>query len=310
MPCTVLNAGQTIDWSDLSSSYTLLPCSPSVPESTDHHLTWPDRDTHANTKGFGKHLMRSSRPVYLMLNTALRSGASLRRSSLKQKKLSRVLWNVNIRIGSMTMMSVSLSYYIQRIRPMWSGKMTQAPNPRQTNSDISEEKLRRDCVWWKTIHGKERQMKCKGMQTQTTPNNSSEIWRLYMDLQKLESPICYQLLDQHWARTKRLWENDGQNILATYWTDLHQSVPLHLTTSLSSPTGMSFIICHQSLKSRKPFTRWAPIEHQHKMASQPSCTKLQVQKQLMSSTIFSVASGDNRGFQKISEMPWLWPSTK
>ena len=35
------------------------------------------------TTGFGKHLMRSSRPVHPMLKTALRSGASLRRSSLK-----------------------------------------------------------------------------------------------------------------------------------------------------------------------------------------------------------------------------------
>ena len=32
-----------------------------------------------------------------------------------------------------------------RTRPHWSGKMTQAPTPRQTNLAISEDKPRRDC---------------------------------------------------------------------------------------------------------------------------------------------------------------------
>ena len=41
----------------------------------------------------------------------------------------------------------------EKARPMWSGKMTQAPDPRQINSDISEDKPRRDCMRWKTIGG-------------------------------------------------------------------------------------------------------------------------------------------------------------
>ena len=62
--------------------------SASVPKSLDHHLTWPDWNTPTTATGFGKHLMRSSRSVHPTLKTAQRGGASLRRSSLKQKKLS------------------------------------------------------------------------------------------------------------------------------------------------------------------------------------------------------------------------------
>ena len=113
----------------------------------------------------------------------LRSGASLRRSSLKQQKLSWVLRNMNIRIGSMRMMSVTLSCYMQRTRPMWNGKMTQAPNPRQTNSDFSEDKPRRDYARWKTIGWTE------SLQTQTIPNNSSDLWRMYIGPHNLDSPF-------------------------------------------------------------------------------------------------------------------------
>ena len=196
---------------------------------------------------------------------------------------------------------------MQRTRPMWNCKMTQTPNPRQTNSDISEDKPRRDCTWWKTIGGTERQMmKCKHMQTQATPNNSSELWRLYMGPHNLDLPLYYQLIDQHWARTKK-------EALREWWAE-------HLSNSLNRPSSVSttaldqisqqstqddVIIHHHSLK-----LRWTPNEHQEKMETWLSCTKLQVQKQLGSSVISSVTSGNNRRCQKISEMPWLWPSTK
>ena len=100
----------------------------------------------ATLRGFGEYLMRSSRPVHPMLKKALGSGASLRGSSLKQQKLSWVLKNMQIKTGSMRTMSASLSCYMQRTRHMWSGKMIQAPNPSQTNSDISEDKPRRYCA--------------------------------------------------------------------------------------------------------------------------------------------------------------------
>ena len=253
--------------------------------------------------------MRSSRPVHPTMKKALRSHASSRRSSLKQQMLSWVLRNADIRIGWVRMTNLSLSCYIRRTRPMWSGKMTLGPNPRQANSDISEDKPRRDCMRWKRIGGTERQMKCKSMQTQTTPNSSSELWRLSMGPHNLHPPLYYQLMDQHWSRTRK---NNGQNILATYWTDLHQSAPLHLTKSLSSPLWISLIIHHQSMKMKswKPSTRWAPIKHQEKLESQLSCTKLQAKKQSMSSMISSVTSGNKRRCHKISEMPRLWSSTK
>ena len=117
---------------------------------------------------FRKHLIRCSRAGYPMLKTALWSGASLRRSSLKQQKLSWVLRNMNIRIGLMRLTSVSISYYMWRTRSMWSDKMTQAANPRQKKSEISVDKPRRDCMRWKTFGGTERQVQCKSMQTQTT----------------------------------------------------------------------------------------------------------------------------------------------
>ena len=71
---------------------------------------------------------------------------NLRRLSLKQQRLSWTLRNANNRIGSMRMMNASLSCYMRRTRPIWSDKMTLAPNPRQTNSNISEDKPRRDCT--------------------------------------------------------------------------------------------------------------------------------------------------------------------
>ena len=58
-----------------------------------------------------------------MLQQALISGGSLTRLSLKQQKLSWVLRNMNIRIGLMRMMSVSLSNYMWRTRPMCRDKM-------------------------------------------------------------------------------------------------------------------------------------------------------------------------------------------
>ena len=210
----------------------------------------------------------------------------------------------------MIMMNVSLSCYMRRTRPMWGGKLTLASNLRQTNSDISEDKPRRDCLRWKTIGGAERQMNCKSMWTQTTPNSSWELWRLSTGPHILDPPLYYQLMDQNWSRTRKLWVNDGQNIPATYWKDLHQSAPLHLTRFPSSPLWMSLIIHCQSLKSWKPSTRWTQIEHHEKMDSQLSCAKLQAQKQSVSSMISSVTSGNKRRCHKISEMPWLWPSTK
>ena len=218
--------------------------------------------------------------------------------------------NVDIRIGLMRMMNASLSCYMRRTRSTWSGKMTQAPNPRKKNSEISEDKPRKDCTWWKTIGGTERQMKCKSSQTQTTPNRSLELWRLSVGPHNLDPPHYYQLMDQHWSGTKRLSKNNAQNILATNWTDFHQSASLHLTSSLSRPLRMSLIICHQSLKSWKPSTSWTLIEHQEKMEFQLSCTKLQAQKHLVSSMISLFTSGNKRRCHKISEMPWLLPFTR
>ena len=110
---------------------------------------------------FGKHLMRSSRQVHPTLRTAMKSGASLRISSLKQHKLSWVLRNEMIGICLMRTMSTSLSCYMRRTGPMWSGKITIAPNPRQPNLNISEVKLTKECVRCKTIDGMERQIECK-----------------------------------------------------------------------------------------------------------------------------------------------------
>ena len=120
-------------------------------------------------------LEKGSRPVHPMLKTALRSGSSLRRLSLKQQTMSWVLRNENIRIGSMRMMNTSYSCYMRRTRPMKSGKIVLAPNPRQTNQNISEDKPRWDCMRWKSICGTEREIKCKSTNTQTTPNSSSEL---------------------------------------------------------------------------------------------------------------------------------------
>ena len=116
-------------------------------------------------------------------------------------------------------------------------QMTQAPNPRQTNSNISENKPRRDCMRWKTIGGTERQLKCKNTQAQTTPNSSSELWRLYMGPHDLDPPLYYQLMDQHWSRARRLLREWWlETFLTTYWKDLHQSAPLHLTRIPQQPT--------------------------------------------------------------------------
>ena len=171
-----------------------------------------------------------------MLKTALRSGVSLRRSSLKQQKLSWVLRNMNIRIDLKRMMNVSLSCYMWTTWPMWSGKITWAPNPKldkfrhlrgQAKKQLHEMKNH----WW--------DRKADEVQKYADSNNSKQFFRalktVYGPTHDLDPPIYYQLMDQHWSRTRRLWKNDGQNILATYWTDLHQSAPLHLTRSLSSP---------------------------------------------------------------------------
>ena len=208
MSCAVLNAGQTRDWLDLSSNYTLLTHSASVPKSSDHHLTWPDWDTPTTTTGFGKHLMRSSRPVHPMLKTGPRSDASLRRSSLKQqkavmgpKKHKHQDWcDENDECITQLLHAKNQTYIEWHNDPSSKSK--------QTNSDISEDNPRRDYPWCKTTGGRERQMKCKCMQTQTTPNNSSELWRLYTGPHKLDWPLYYQLMDEHWSRTKMLWEND------------------------------------------------------------------------------------------------------
>ena len=208
MPCIVLNAGQTTDWSDLSSSYTLLPHSASIPKSSDQHLTWPDWQVFGNTcwEAQGQCI-----PCWRQLREVV---PVLRRLSLKQQKLSWVLTNMNIRIGLMRMTSVSLSCYVQRMKPIWSDKMTQSSNPRQTNSDISEDKPRRDCARWKTIGRTERQMMCKSLQTQTTPNNTSEHWRLYAGPHNLDSPLYYQLIQAHtiWTHpfTISWWINTDQ----------------------------------------------------------------------------------------------------
>ena len=297
------------NWPDLSSSYTMLPHSASIPKSSDHHLTWPDWNTPTITKSFRKQLIISWCPVHPMLKTALRSGASLRRSSLKQQKLFWVLRNVNIKIGLMRMMSVSTSCYMQRTRPMWSGKMTQAQNPMQTNSDISEDKPRQDCMRWKTIGGTEKHMKCKNIQTETTPNNSSELWRLYMGPNNVDSALYCQLMDQHWSRTMQLWEYDRQNILTTYWTDLHQSVPLHSPhpSAAHSGSAWSSAISHWNQESHPPDElklstrkRWNPSQVVQSYRPRSNwCLPWYPQLHL-----------GTRRCLKISVVPWLWPSTK
>ena len=128
----------------LSPSYTLLPHSTSIPKSSDHHLTWPDWDTPTTTTGFGK------LDEKLMASEPHAEDSSEKWCQFKiiteTAKLSWVLRNMNIKIGLKRIMSVSLSCYMQRTRPMWSGKITQAPNPREANLDISEDKPRRDCA--------------------------------------------------------------------------------------------------------------------------------------------------------------------
>ena len=152
----------------------IAPTQQKHPKLLDHHSTWPDWDTPTTTTGFRKHSTRSSRPVHPMLKTALRSGVSLRRLSRKQQQSC---------LGSREMQTSGLVQWesqmhqsaAEKNQAMWSGKMTQAPNQWQINSDISEDKARRDCTRWKTIGGTEKQMKCKSMQTQTTPNSSLEL---------------------------------------------------------------------------------------------------------------------------------------
>ena len=127
--------------------------------------------------------------------------------------------------------------------------MTQTPNPRQTNSDISDDKPRKGLCemkdhWW--------DRKTDEVQKYADSNNSKQLIRalktVYRPTQSGPT-FYYQMMDQHWSRTRRPWENDGQNISANYWTDFHQSAPLHLTRFLSSPFWMSLITCHQSLSS-------------------------------------------------------------
>ena len=121
-------------------------------------------------------------------------------------------------------MSVSLSCYMQRTKPVWSGKMTQAANPRKTNSDISEDKPRRDCAGWKTIDGTERQMKCKSMQTQTTLNSSLELWRLSTGPHDLDS---HPLLSADGSTLIK-----DQEALREWWAE-------HFTILLNRPSSVS-----------------------------------------------------------------------
>ena len=120
--------------------------------------------------------------------------------------------NANIRIGLMGMKNTSLSCYMRRTRHAWSDKITQALNPRQTNSNISGDKPKgtmwdeRPLVgqkgWWSAkIH--------RLKQFQTVLQSSKDcLWAPH----NLDPSLYYQLMNQHWSRTRWLWENEGWNI--------------------------------------------------------------------------------------------------
>ena len=50
--------------------------------------------------------------------------------------------------------------------------------------------------------GQKGRWSAKCAQTQTTPNSSSELWRLALEPHNLDPPLYYQLIDQHWSRTR------------------------------------------------------------------------------------------------------------